>query len=78
MTANVRRFVILALCDTYTLELRQEHGATSYKTGQKGSSYFFTLALLQFSPFACGLGEIWSDTMLFSDGVTNTLKAIDL
>lgn len=70
MAANVRHFVILALCDTHTLGLRHEHGTTSYKTGQKGSSYFFTLALLQFSPFACGSGELWSNTMLFSDGVT--------
>lgn len=72
MTANVRRFVILALRDTHTPGWRQEHGTTSYKTVQKGSSYFFTLAVLQFSPFPCGSGELWSDTMLFSDGATNT------
>lgn len=58
MTANVRRFVILAPYDTHTLVSLQEHGATSHKTGTKGFVLLLHFGRDDVLHILCASGEL--------------------
>lgn len=72
MTANVRRFVILALCDTKPMDGSRNMEALLTKL-DKRVPLTSSPTLLQYSPFPCDLGELESDTVLFSEVLQNTL-----